>query len=69
MAVYQEKDKKKWTKDKRKWYYRVYYTDMYGNRKQKVSKMFKTSNEAKEAESQFLVTIKASDEFDLNISF
>lgn len=69
MAVYQEKDKKKWTKDKRKWYYRVYYTDMYGNRKQKVSKMFKTSNEAKEAESQFLVTIKTADEFDLNISF
>lgn len=69
MAVYEEKDKKKQTKDGRKWYYRVYYTDMYGNRKQKKSKLFKTKLEAKEAESEFLISIKTCDETDLNISF
>lgn len=69
MAVYEEKDKKKQTKDGRKWYYRTYYTDMYGNRKQKVSKLYKTKLEAKEAESEFLINIKTNDETDLNISF
>lgn len=69
MAVYEEKDKKKHTKDGRKWYYRVYYTDMYGNRKQKESKLYKTKLEAKEAESEFLIKIKTNDETDLNISF
>lgn len=69
MAVYEEKDKKKQTKDGRKWCYRVYYTDMYGNRKQKESKLYKTKLEAKEAESEFLISIKTCDETDLNISF
>ena len=46
MAVYQEKDKKKWTKDGRKWYYRCYYTDIKGNRKQKISKMYETKKQA-----------------------
>lgn len=69
MAVYEKKDKKKQTKDGRKWYYRTYYTDMYGNRKQKVSKLYKTKLEAKEAESEFLINIKTNDETDLNISF
>ena len=69
MAVYEEKDKKKHTKDGRKWYYRVYYTDMYGNRKQKESKLYKTKLDAKEAESEFLIKIKTNDETDLNISF
>ena len=53
MAVYNEKNKNKWTKDGRHYYYKCYYTDMYGNRKQKVSKMFLTSNEAKNSEREF----------------
>lgn len=69
MPVYQEKNKNKWTKDGRSWYFKCYYTDMYGNRKQKVSKMFKTKSEAKENENEFLVNIKKQDETDHNISF
>ncbi|MBR4260626.1 MAG: site-specific integrase [Clostridia bacterium] len=40
MAVYNEKDKKKWTKDGRHWYYVVTYLDTKGKRKYKYSKMF-----------------------------
>lgn len=69
MAVYNEKNEKKWTKDKRHYYYRCYYTDMYGNRKQKVSKMYKSSHEAKDAEDAFLRAILLSDETDSNITF
>jgi len=54
MAVYQEKDKSKWTKDGRSWYFRCYYTDMYGNRKQKVSKMYSRKKDAEEEERTFL---------------
>ena len=28
MAVYQEKDKSKWTKDGRSWYFRCYYPNL-----------------------------------------
>ncbi len=69
MAVYQEKDKSKWTKDGRSWYYKVYYTNMYGKRKQKVSKMYKTKKEAKDAERDFLNTTQYEDISDYNISF
>lgn len=69
MAVYQEKNKNKWTKDGRKWYFRCYYTDMYGNRKQKISKMYSSKKEAQNEESEFLVKIATNDETDLNISF
>lgn len=69
MAVYQEKDKKKWTKDGRKWYYKCNYTDMYGNKKQKKSKMFLTKKDAITSESQFLIKCKTNNEVDLNISF
>jgi integrase len=48
MAVYQEKDKKKWTKDGRKWYFRI-----YKNGKQYESKHYLTKKEAQEAESIF----------------
>ncbi len=69
MAVYQEKDKKKWTKDGRKWYFRCYYTDMYGNSKQKQSKLYKLKNEAEDAESEFKIKIKSYDEINYNINF
>ena len=43
MPVYQEKNKNKLTKDGRSWYYRCYYTDIYGIRKQKISILVKLS--------------------------
>ncbi len=69
MPVYQEKDKNKWTKDGRKWYFKCQYTDMYGNRKQKKSKLFLTKEETKIAESEFLTHIIKSDETDHNVTF
>ena len=39
MPVYMEK-KEKWTKDGRRYFYKCQYTDRYGNRKQKKSKLF-----------------------------
>lgn len=53
MPVYREK-KKKWTKDGKSYAFRCYYTDIYGNRKQKESKLYKLKSEAKEAERKFL---------------
>lgn len=50
MAVYQEKDKKKWTKDGRKWYFRI-----YKNGKQYESKHYLTKKEAQEEESLFVL--------------
>ncbi len=52
--IYQEKNRKKITKDGRSWYFRTYYVDIYGNKKQKQSKLFKTSREAKDKEREFL---------------
>lgn len=69
MAVYQEKDKQKWTKDGRSWYYRCYYTDMYGNRKQKVSKLHLRKKDAEESERIFLTEIEKKDETDKNVMF
>lgn len=54
MAVYNEKNKSKWTKDGRHWYFVCYYKNIYGERKQKVSKMYFTKKEAEEAELVFL---------------
>lgn len=69
MAVYQEKDKSKWTKDGRKWYFITYYTDIYGVRKRKKSKMFITKSEAQEAERDFLIETKTTSTTDYNITF
>ena len=69
MPVYREKNKKKWTKDGRSYYFRCYYTDMYGNRKQKESKLYKLSSEAKEAEREFLNKVEKKDEINNNITF
>ena len=57
MAVYQEKDKSKWTKDGRSWYFRCYYTDLLGNRKQKESSKYFTKKETLEAERLFLSSL------------
>ena len=69
MAVYQENDKSKWTKDGRSWYFRCYYTDIYGVSRQKQSKFYKTKTEAKIAESEFSIKTKSTDEKDYSIKF
>lgn len=69
MAVIQLKDKSKWTKDGRSWYYDTYYTDIYGNRKEKKSKLYLRRKHAEEAERVFLNTIQKEDVLDSNISF
>jgi len=68
MAVY-KKDKSKWTKDGRCWGFRCYYTDMYGNRKQKESKLYHTKKEAIEAEILFLSKSETEDTIDNNVLF
>lgn len=61
------------TADGRSWIFRTYYTDMYGNRKQKKSEAYLTQREAKEAERDFLTTIQYQSEYtnviQKNISF
>ncbi len=69
MPQYQEKNKIKLPKSGYSWYYRCYYTDMYGNRKQKQSKMYPNKKAAKEAEMEFLSKIRTTDEVNYNISF
>ena len=69
MAIYQEKNKEKWTKDGRSWYYKCYYTDMFGNRKQKVSKLFAKKKIAEDEERKFLIEIEKKDKVDSNIMF
>lgn len=69
MPVYEEKDRSKWTKDGRKFYFRTPYTDMYGKRKQKNSKMYKSRPAAKKAEDEFLLSVSTTDETNLDIMF
>ena len=56
MAVFQEKNKKKWTKDGRSWFFKVYYVDINGKTQQKSSKLYLKKSEAEEAERVFLTT-------------
>lgn len=69
MPVYKEKNKKKWTKDGRSYYFATYYTDIYGNRKKYISKMYMKASEAKEAEREFLNKNKTHDNINYNIKF
>lgn len=54
MAVYNEKDKSKWTKDGRHWYFVCYHTNAKGIKKQYKSKMFLTRKETECEELLFL---------------
>lgn len=54
MAVYNEKNKAKWTRDGRHWYFAVYYKDLNGIQKKKISKMYRSQPEAEEAEALFI---------------
>ena len=69
MPVYEERDRSRWTKDGRKFYFKCPYTDMYGKRKQKKSKMYKSRPAAKKAEDEFLLNVATTDETDLDIMF
>lgn len=69
MAIYQEKNKNKLTKDGRSWYFRCYYTDIYGNRKQKVSKMYLRKKEAEESERNFLSKVSTKEITSCSIAF
>ena len=69
MPVYEETNKKKITKDGRKYYYRCYYLDKYGNRKQKHSKLYKGKRECEKAEREFLSITQYEDILDYDVSF
>lgn len=69
MPVYEEKNKKRITKDGRKYYFKCPYTDVYGNRKSKRSKNYKSRPAAKRAEDEFLASVATTDETDLDIMF
>ena len=66
MAVYQDfknendrmKKKPIKTKDGRSWYFRYYYTDLLGNKKQKKSKKYLLKKEAEKAEDEFKKSLK-----------
>lgn len=58
MAIYQEKNKKKITRDGRSWYFRVPYVDMTGKRIQHMSGKYFTKKEAQQEERKFLASIK-----------
>lgn len=68
MPVYMEK-KEKWAKDGRRYFYKCQYTDRYGNRKQKKSKLFLKKDDAKTAERKFLESITMIDEINYDVSF
>ncbi len=61
MPVYNEPDRKKWTKDKRHWFFRCSYEDINGNKKRYKSKMYASQDEAKDAESEFLIKVRNHD--------
>lgn len=54
MAVYNEKDKSKWTKDGRHWYFRKSYRDFNNRIRYYKSKMFLTKQEAEQEELLFI---------------
>ncbi|MBQ8892678.1 MAG: site-specific integrase [Bacilli bacterium] len=68
MPVYLEKENK-WTKDGKKYQFRCYYTDIYGNRKQKESGLFLKKKEAEEAERNFLSSVNSQNILSVDVSF
>ena len=53
MAVYNEKNKDKWTKDGRHWYFRIAYTDIKGKKRYYKSKKYETRELAEAEELKF----------------
>lgn len=62
MAIYKLTDRSKFPKKfkslKQVWYYRTYYTDIYGNKKQRQSKHYESKSECEEEERRFLLSLK-----------
>lgn len=69
MPVYNEPDRKKWTKDKRHWFFRCSYEDINGNKKRYKSKMYFSQDEAKDAESEFLIKVRNHDNIKKDVLF
>lgn len=72
MAVYQRKDangKIEKNRNGDSWWFRCYYTDMYGHRKQKNSQRYPTKTLAQEAERDFLNNINKIQYEDDDIDF
>ena len=61
MAVIQEKNKSKWTKDGRSWYFDTYYINEFGEKKEKKSKLYKLKKEAETAEREFLSNLSTNE--------
>lgn len=57
MPVYQEKNKSKCTKDGRSWYFRVYYTNFNGQKKQYESGKYFSKKDALEEERKFILNV------------
>lgn len=69
MPVYKEKKKEKITNDGRAYYFREYYLDQYGNKKQYRSKYYMDKNKAEEERAKWLLGIKSNNEIDYNVLF
>lgn len=72
MPVYQKKDKNgKVIKDTKgnSWYFRCYYTDIYGKKKQRKSKLYLTKSLAQEEERTFKQSLKTNSFYDTDVKF
>lgn len=69
MPVYKEKSKKRWTKDGRAYYFREYYIDQYGIKKQYRSEYYIDREKAEEERAKWLLQLKIDNDASLNISF
>ena len=69
MPVYKKKKKEKITNDGRAYYFREYYLDQYGNKKQYRSKYYMDKNKAEEERAKWLLGIKSNNEIDYNVLF
>ncbi len=69
MPVYKEKSKKRWTKDGRAYYFREYYIDQYGIKKQYRSEHYIDREKAEEERAKWLLQLKIDNDTSLNISF
>lgn len=69
MPVYKEKSKKRWTKDGRAYYFREYYIDQYGVKKQYRSEYYIDREKAEEERAKWLLQLKIDNDASLNISF
>ena len=69
MPIYKEKNKKKITNDGRAFYFREYYLDQYGNKKQYRSQYYIDKDKAEEERAKWLLKMRTQDDTDYSISF